>query len=96
MQQAVKRQPNLADVHYLLGVTNLVQNDLLAAKSELEEAVLLKPDGSQSHYYLGYTYARLGQRAKALSHLSEAVKLDPQRSEYQNALNIVNNGQSLP
>jgi membrane associated rhomboid family serine protease len=96
LQQALKKQPNSMDVHYLLGVTHLAQNHILEAKDHLEEAVRLKADWSQSQYYLGYTYAQLGRKAEALVHFTEAVKLDPENAEYQKALNIVKNGQPLP
>ena len=44
-QEAAKLDPNLAGVHYWLGVTNLAEGNRRAAESRFERYLLLAPDG---------------------------------------------------
>ena len=56
-QEAAKLDPNLAGVHYWLGVTDLAEGNQSAAESRFERYLLLAPDGR----YMNEATEALGQ-----------------------------------
>ena len=68
-QQAVQRNPRLAEAHYGLGRVYARQRRWREAAGELRTALRLQPDMGRAHYTLAQVCRRLGQPGEAAAHL---------------------------
>lgn len=75
LNAAKATQPNLPQVHVLLGKCYQRQNDLAKAKDELLEAIEGDPTAAQPHYLLAQVYRGLNNQAESASELAKFQKL---------------------
>jgi tetratricopeptide (TPR) repeat protein len=77
LADALKRDPNHAEAHTLLGFVLGQQGDLAAALPYLQRATILRPESSEARYNLGAALWYSGARDKAIGELRESARLDP-------------------
>lgn len=77
-QQAIRRDPDMAQAHHELGYayTQLRQWD--KAVASLKQATALKPDLADSHRLLGDALTQLGQWEEALASYNRAITVKPE------------------
>jgi tetratricopeptide (TPR) repeat protein len=76
-KQAVKMNPDYADVHYHLG---LAYNDSGMHKEAIEsnkQAISIKPDYADAHYHLGSAYSQLRKYKEAIETYKQAIRIKP-------------------
>lgn len=81
LQKAVKLDPNLAGVHYALGVVYDRMGETKQAMVKFQKAAKLDPSDPRPHLYLGEKYANGGQPQRAISAFAKAIKADPENVE---------------
>jgi len=90
LRRAVELAPQLADVHYSLGLLLAEDQRRLGEAAEaLARAAKLAPDSARIHYNLGLALQKLGRGEEAEKALLEAQRLAPRRPEYLTALVIL-------
>lgn len=78
VQEAVRLQPNEAELHQKLSVAlKHVIGDLEGAIAEQREAVRLEPEYSERHYNLGVVLQNKGDWDEAITEYREALRLQP-------------------
>jgi tetratricopeptide (TPR) repeat protein len=77
LREAVKREPNNADLPYLLSLAQAEAGDTKGTEESLLAAIRLDPNHARAHYNLGLLYNSQGKRADAIVALRKAVQLDP-------------------
>ncbi|HUO86177.1 MAG TPA: tetratricopeptide repeat protein, partial [Thermoanaerobaculia bacterium] len=77
LEALVRMHPEVAEHHYLLGVSLIQLGDLARARAVLEEAIRLAPDQPRAHTVLGLVLNRLSHFAEAKSALAAALRLAP-------------------
>lgn len=75
--EALKKNPNNAEAHLILGVARLHTKVYSKAAESLDDAIRLKPDNAQAYYYLGMTYLFQSMPLEASKAAERAVELDP-------------------
>jgi len=75
--EALKKNPENAEAHLVLGVARLHTKVYSKAAESLDDAIRLKPDNSQAYYYLGMTYLFQSMPLEASKAAERAVELDP-------------------
>ncbi|MCU0782079.1 MAG: tetratricopeptide repeat protein [Akkermansiaceae bacterium] len=78
LREAVKREPNNADLPYLLSLAQAEAGDTKGTEESLLAAIRLAPGHARAHYNLGLLYNSQGKRADAIVALRKATELDPQ------------------
>jgi len=80
VQKASQLNPQDAETHHYLGMTQTQLEQYEPAIETLEKALSLDPTIKELPYDLGVTYFRTEQYPKALSHFMEAEKAQPDRA----------------
>lgn len=75
-EELLRRQPDSAELNYLLGDALANQQELQKAIPYLEKAVRLDPGLLSAHQMLAQALLQTGQSKKAISHLKAALPLD--------------------
>jgi tetratricopeptide (TPR) repeat protein len=91
-QKALKRNPDLLEVHYDLGCVLLAVNkpeQLESARSEFTAYTLRRPKALEGWLKLGTAQLRLGELAAAEKSFNEVRRLDAQNPEALNNLGII-------
>lgn len=76
LREAVEREPNAADLQFMLGDALLNQQETEQAVEHLRKAVELDPAFLPAHAALGRAYGQLGKLAEAAPHLEKALPTD--------------------
>jgi tetratricopeptide (TPR) repeat protein len=84
--RAIELDPDDAQAHLYLGLTDQQLHRLDDAGAELQKAVALNPDDSEGHYYLGLLYSDQGKYEPAIAEFQKALDIDPQYEEATKAL----------
>lgn len=77
---ALEREPEDAQLHYLLGIAQLGAGDAGAAASALERATALDPTRSPAHAALALARLAQGDEDGAIASFREAARLDPRNA----------------
>jgi arylsulfatase A-like enzyme/Flp pilus assembly protein TadD len=77
LEEVVRRCPDAAGFHALLGESYQNSGRLEEARRELERAVELDPTYDPALYYLGRLYARLGELEKSIAAYEATLALQP-------------------
>ena len=91
-QKALKRNPDLLEVHYDLGCVLLDENrpeTLESAQNEFTTYTLRRPKSLDGWLKLGTAQLRLGEPGSAEKSFNEVRRLDPQNAEALNDLGVV-------
>ena len=88
--QAVKLNPNDADVFFRRGVAHGMLGDTDRAIDDFDQAIKLAPDHVGALYSRGLTYSNKGQWERAIKDYDQAIKLSP-----NNVMTISNRGATL-
>ncbi|MBI5877126.1 MAG: rhomboid family intramembrane serine protease [Chloroflexi bacterium] len=89
-QQALERDPALADAHYYLGLIAIGRNDLAGAARSFEASVRGDPSDASAQFNLGLCYEQLTRSADARAAYQRAYDLahdDDLRTRAETALN---------
>ena len=81
-----EKRAKQADIHYMLGLSSLGDQDATTALRELLQAADLDPHRSDIQNALGQAYFQKQAYPEAEQHFLEAARLDPQNPQYQNNL----------
>lgn len=76
-QKVLQSDPNLAPVHYNLGVAYERKNQPADAQAQYQEAIRLKPDFGEAYLSLGNSYLAEKKSDKAMEAFSKAAELMP-------------------
>lgn len=82
LENLVKREPDSAELNYLLGDTLLNSNRADEAVPLLQKAVDLNPGLLPAHKSLGRAYLKIGKNDQAILHLKTALPADDDGSLY--------------
>lgn len=74
IREAIRRAPNLSNLHKNLGVAYLNSGRPTDALEPLRRALKLQPDCVQSHFYLGVANSELGRHTEAAGNYKDAIK----------------------
>ncbi len=78
---AQRGQPNMSQVHFLLGKCYLGQNEPEKAKAELLAAINADPGAAQPHYLLARVYRELHDQQASAAELAEFERLSKMEKE---------------
>jgi predicted Zn-dependent protease len=78
---AQRGQPNMSQVHFLLGKCYLGQNEPEKAKAELLAAINADPATAQPHYLLARIYRELHDQQASAAELAEFERLSKMEKE---------------
>lgn len=81
LEQALSKDPALAEAYFYLGLARNNLNQPQAAAQAYESAVELEPNLSSAHWNLALTYIELERPADARSHLETYLKLNPDEAD---------------
>jgi len=81
LEQALAKDPKLAEAYFYLGLAHNNLNQSQAAIQAYESAVELEPDLSPAHWNLALTYMEVGRTADARSHFETYLKLNPDEAD---------------
>jgi adenylate cyclase len=76
LREALDRDPNHANAHYVSGVLNRLQRRLTDARIELEKAIALG-NNAPAYQQLGIVLIRLGQPEDGIPYIEKAIRLSP-------------------
>lgn len=76
-KKGLARAPNVAMLHFNLGVTYARHGDMAAAKASIQRAIQLQPNHPGSHNALATIYASSGERVPALLAAMRFLVLEP-------------------
>ena len=85
-RQALQVRPDLAEVHFNLGLALKSQGELDDAIKYFRQALQLNPDLAKAHNNLALALTMTGQLDKAIEHFREAVRLKPDYLEPLNRM----------
>jgi adenylate cyclase len=77
LDQALRKSPQVAFVHYIAAVFYLWKKDLDRSASEADVALRLNPNYAQAHNSRGIVNIYSGQPLAAVPHIEKAIRLDP-------------------
>ena len=77
MRQALARNPDHRDAHYVLGLTYVRQANYRDARTHFARSIALDPDHAESHYGLALILMQQGQREQARQTLQKVLALAP-------------------
>ncbi len=81
-----KKQANQADIHYMLGLSNLSDQNPTMALREFLQAAALDPQRADIQNGLGQAYFLKQAYPEAEQHFLRAIELDPKNPQYENNL----------
>ena len=84
--EALRRQPDDAQIHHNLGVAFAQLGRMQDATHEFLEAVRLDPNRAELQYSAGMAFVATGDYARAAEFLRQAIKLDPSHERARKAL----------
>jgi len=76
LRQFLRGEPDVARVHWLLGVTLLQQNDTTGL-SHLQRAVTLDPTLAEAQFDLGLAHLQLGNMEQGVQCVRQAIRIKP-------------------
>ena len=96
LEHSLQLNPNLAEVHYQLGLLAGQQGSRQEAIAHWQRAVELQPHHAQALFFLGTAYLELGNLAEAESAFQRSLAADPSnmKTEYDLALVLNKSGKS--
>jgi chemotaxis protein methyltransferase CheR len=74
-QQAIDKNPLMAEGHYILALIHQEENDPTEAIAILKKALYLEPNFVLAHFNLSVLYEKLIQGEKAARHREKAITL---------------------
>lgn len=77
LRAAVKLEPKLPEVHFMLGELAIFRGDTDAGIAELREEIALNPAFSMAYYRLGDAFTRKDMWEQAVAQLEKAIWLNP-------------------
>jgi len=80
-EQAIARDPTLAEAWHRLGIIQMQRGNPQGARQSLERAVTLQPDLARAQNNLGYVLQNLAFYETAAAHYRQAVTVDPGYAE---------------
>lgn len=80
-KEALKLNPDNADLYYYLGVCKYSLEQYEEAVTYLKKAAEAKPDDDEVYYYLGINYYSLGQYPQAITYMQKVLKINPDDAE---------------
>lgn len=87
--EAIRLDPNQADIHYNLSLALSHLGDVHAEQEELEKATTLDPKFAKAQNRLGLRYMALGKLQDAEREFNAAIQDEPQFSEAKNNLGVL-------
>src|SRR5262249_5197650 len=75
-EEVLRRQPDLVEAHYGLGIALIVQNRVGEGAAQLREALRLKPQFAKAHYHLGHALLREGDLEEAIGDFQTTRRLN--------------------
>jgi len=88
-EQALRIQPDLAEIHYALGQANHIKGNTPLSQRYLEHAVFWSPNWPEAINQLGMAYYQNGEYGKALEHLKQAIRLMPLEAQVYSNLGLI-------
>lgn len=86
-QEALKDDPDFADVYFYLGVLYDRRGDKLLARQQLRRAITLDPNAAEAYNYLGYMDVEEGLHLnEAVQLIEQAIKIDPTNAAFADSL----------
>jgi tetratricopeptide (TPR) repeat protein len=79
LEDVLRRFPNAAEAHLLLGRALLEDGNAPDAAAHLERALVLTPNSGQAHLLLAKCYVRMGRAAEAQPHFEAAAQLEMEK-----------------
>jgi tetratricopeptide (TPR) repeat protein len=83
-QQALRINPDYAEVHYNLGIVLAQVGRVPEAIAQYEQALRIKPDYAKAYNGLGLALKRMGRVSEAAGQYEQALRINP---DYPEALN---------
>jgi len=77
LRAAVKLDPKLPELHFMLGELAIYRGDTETGIAELQEEIALNPAFSMAYYRLGDAYTRKDMWQQAVAPLEKAIWLNP-------------------
>lgn len=74
-KKALELEPDNAQIHFMLGKTQLLQENLTAAAASFQKAIELEPEHGYFYENLGEVLNQLGQLEAVIAVYTEAIKL---------------------
>jgi Flp pilus assembly protein TadD len=81
-----RRDPNNADLHFLLGTKFQALGDMRQAADHYESSIRIDPHNSRSRNNLGSVYRKSGRITDAAQQYTEAIRIDPHDARAHNNL----------
>jgi tetratricopeptide (TPR) repeat protein len=85
-KQAIRIDPDFADVHYDLGIAYSKSGMYKEAIKAYEQAIRIIPDFADVHYGLGVAYGKSGMYKEAIKACEQAIRIDPDFAKAHNNL----------
>lgn len=80
-REALRRNPNLSDIHLKIAGIRWTQNRFDECEAELLAALKITPTSADAHTHLGTLRARQGRAAEARAAFERALKFNPNQAE---------------
>ena len=77
LAHALELEPDLADVHYNLGLVLEKRGNVAGAAAAYEKEIVLSPENFRAHFNLGKLLGQMGRDAEMLAHLETTIELNP-------------------
>ena len=81
LQKIIAIEPDTAEAHYLLALSQLALNEREAALSAFLETVRLAPDNVSAQYQAGILFEQKGDKDNAIVHYEKTIALDETNAE---------------
>ncbi len=85
-QKAVKKNPNNAESHFMMGYCYDELQRYNEAIDEYKQAIRIKPNYAEAHHNLGFAYGILGRHNEAIAEFKEAIRIKPDLADAHNSL----------
>ena len=76
-KQVVRKNPDDADAHHLLGVTYAITGMYEEAVEAFKQVIRIKPDFVPAHCGLGIAYGNLGMQKESIESYKQVIRLGP-------------------